>query len=89
MGEAENRQTMLTVFRAIIEGNVGLFHEQFCEDSVIEFPQSGERIVGPRDRRSAVHQPEHCRVSPAEGVPEARREVAHAAREPVARLAGC
>ena len=36
----------------------------------------------PRDRRAAVHQPEHRRVPPAQGVPEARREVAHAARAP-------
>ena len=26
----------------------------------------------PRDRRSAVHQPEHGRVPPAQGVPQAR-----------------
>ena len=52
MGEAENRQTVLTVFRAILEGDVGLFHRQFCEDSVIEFPQSGERIVGGANRRA-------------------------------------
>ena len=36
----------------------------------------------PRDRRSAVHQPEHGRVPPPQGVPEARREVTHAARPP-------
>ena len=33
----------------------------------------------PRDRRSALHQPEHRRVPPAQGVPQARREVTHAA----------
>ncbi len=36
----------------------------------------------PRDRRSAVHQPEHGRVPPPQGVPEARCEVTHAARPP-------
>src|SRR5262249_21673959 len=32
----------------------------------------------PGDRRAAVHQPEHRRVPPEEGVPQARREVPHA-----------
>jgi len=34
----------------------------------------------PRDRRSAVHQPQHGRVSPPQRVPEAGRQVTHAAR---------
>ena len=38
----------------------------------------------PRDRRAAVHQPEHGRVPPPQGVPQARREVTHAACEPPA-----
>ena len=52
-------------------------------------PQEAQisRLVGagkhePRDRRSAVHQPEHGRVPPPQGVPQARREVAHAACAP-------
>ena len=36
----------------------------------------------PRDRRATVHQSEHRRIPLGEGVPEARREVAHPAREP-------
>ena len=36
----------------------------------------------PRDRRAALHQPEHRRVPPAQGLPEARRKVTHAACEP-------
>ena len=36
----------------------------------------------PRDRRPAVHQPEHRRVPPAQGIPQARREVTHATRTP-------
>ena len=42
----------------------------------------GGRTHQSRDRRSAVHQPEHGRVPPAQGVPQARREVTHAARTP-------
>jgi ketosteroid isomerase-like protein len=52
MGEAENRQTVERVFQALTEGQVELFHAQFHEDSVIEFPQSGERIVGGESRRA-------------------------------------
>ena len=47
---------------------------------------AAQRAHQPRDRRSAVHQPEHRRVPPAQGVPEARREVTHAACEPLAGL---
>ena len=52
MGEAENRQTAERVFRAINDRDVSLFHDQFHADSVIDFPQSGERIVGDENRRS-------------------------------------
>jgi ketosteroid isomerase-like protein len=52
MGEAENRQTVKLVFQALTKGQVELFHAQFHEDSVIEFPQSGERIVGAENRRA-------------------------------------
>ena len=51
MGEAENRQTVERIFQALAEGQVELFHAQFHEDSVIEFPQTGERIVGGENRR--------------------------------------
>jgi hypothetical protein len=52
MGEAENRQTVERVFQALTEGQVELFHAQFHEDSVIEFPQTGERIVCGENRRA-------------------------------------
>ena len=52
MAEAENTQTVGRVFKALIEKDLDLFHEQFHEDSVIEFPQSGERIVGGVNRRA-------------------------------------
>lgn len=45
----------------------------------------GARKHKPGDRRSAVHQPEHGGVPPAQGVSQARRQVAHAAREPPPR----
>jgi ketosteroid isomerase-like protein len=51
MSEAENRKTAERVFRAINERDVVLFHDQFCADSVIDFPQSGERIAGDENRR--------------------------------------
>ncbi len=41
-----------------------------------------QRNDEPRDRRAALHHPEHRRVSPPQGVPQARREVPHAARTP-------
>lgn len=52
MGEVENRQTVERLFQALSERHVELFHAQFHEDSVIEFPQSGERIVGGESRRA-------------------------------------
>ena len=55
MGEPENRQTVERIFQALTEGRVDLFHAQFHEDSIIEFPQSGERIAGGESRR-AVYQ---------------------------------
>src|SRR5206468_7020639 len=42
----------------------------------------GGRPHEPRDRRSAVHQPEHGRVPPPQSVPQARRQVANAAGAP-------
>jgi hypothetical protein len=36
----------------------------------------------PNHRRPAVHHPEHRRVPPAQGIPQARREVTHPARTP-------
>jgi ketosteroid isomerase-like protein len=52
MGAVESRQTVERLFQALTEHDVELFHAQFHEDSVIEFPQSGERIVGDENRRA-------------------------------------
>ena len=43
---------MERLFEALVAGDVALFHDQFVEDSVIEFPQSRERIVGGENRRA-------------------------------------
>jgi ketosteroid isomerase-like protein len=51
MGEAENRQAVECLFEAIRASDVELFHGQFHDDSVLELPQSGERIVGDENRR--------------------------------------
>ena len=44
-------------------------------------PRRG-RSVGQRNRRADVHQPEHRRLSPPQGVPQAQRDVPDAARRP-------
>ena len=40
---------------------------------------AARRPLEPRDRRAAVHQPAHCRVPPAQGVHEARDQLAQRA----------
>jgi ketosteroid isomerase-like protein len=52
VGETNKTQTVEKLFQAIAEGDVELFHAQFQKDSIIEFPQSGERIAGEARRRS-------------------------------------
>jgi ketosteroid isomerase-like protein len=55
VSEHENRQTVERLVRALNEHDLELFDAQFHEDSVIEYPQSGERIVG-RENRRAVYE---------------------------------
>jgi hypothetical protein len=52
MGEQENRQTVERLIQGLNERDLDLFHAQFQEDSVMEYPQSGERIVGGENRRA-------------------------------------
>ena len=52
MPENENRQTVERLIQGLNERNLDLFHAQFHEDSVMEYPQSGERIVGGENRRA-------------------------------------
>ncbi len=52
MDEATNRQTVQNLIDAINSRRLDLFHEQFAEEAVMEYPQSGERIVGGANRRA-------------------------------------
>jgi ketosteroid isomerase-like protein len=53
--EAANRQAVERLFQALIDQDLEGFHGRFHDDSVIEFPQSAERIVG-GERRRAVYR---------------------------------
>jgi ketosteroid isomerase-like protein len=50
-GEEEVITEVGDLVKAIRADDVERFHEQFHDDSVLELPQSGERIVGNEDRR--------------------------------------
>jgi ketosteroid isomerase-like protein len=52
VGEQENREAVERMIRAINDRNLDLMDAQFHEDSVMEYPQSGERIVGGENRRA-------------------------------------
>ena len=52
MAEATNRETVERLVEALNTGDLELFHDQFHPDSVMEYPQSGERIVGSENRRA-------------------------------------
>jgi hypothetical protein len=51
----ENRRVAERLFQALIDQDLEGFHGLLHEDSVIGFPQSGERIVG-EERRRAVYR---------------------------------
>jgi len=53
MAGDENRRTVERVVQALNARDLELFDAQFHEDSVLEYPQSGERIVGGENRRGA------------------------------------
>jgi hypothetical protein len=52
MDEEANRQTVQRVIDALNGRNLDLFNEQFAEESVVEYPQSGERFVVGANRRA-------------------------------------
>jgi len=52
MGQQENRQTVERLVEALNTGDLELFDAQFHEDSVLEYPQSGERVLGGDNRRA-------------------------------------
>jgi hypothetical protein len=51
VSEQANRQTVERLIEGLNTRDLDLFHAQFHEDSVMEYPQSGERIVGGENRR--------------------------------------
>jgi hypothetical protein len=55
MGEKENLQVAERLWEALNEQNVDATEELYHEDCVIEWPQSGERIVG-RDNILAINR---------------------------------
>jgi ketosteroid isomerase-like protein len=52
VGEADNRKTVERLVDALNRRDLELFDQQFHEDSVMEYPQSGERVVGGDNRRA-------------------------------------
>jgi ketosteroid isomerase-like protein len=45
-------QAVEKLIQALNERDLELLHDQFHEDAVLEYPQSGERIVGGENRRA-------------------------------------
>jgi len=50
MSESANRETVERLIEGLNARDLELFHAQFHEDSIMEYPQSGERIVGGENR---------------------------------------
>ena len=80
MSEQANRDTVERLIQALNDRDLDAFHAQFHEDSVMEYPQSGERIVGGENRRAVYGafpglpkvSPSRIRVSGELAVVEAR-----------------
>jgi ketosteroid isomerase-like protein len=51
MGDQQNRETIERLFQCINDRKVEVTDELFHEDAVMEWPQSGERVVGGDNRR--------------------------------------
>ena len=65
MAERENYDTIERLVDALNRRDLELFDDQFHEDSVMEYPQSGERVVGGENRRSVYAAfPELPKVEP-------------------------
>ena len=52
MAETTNRETVERVIQGLNTQDLDLFHAQFHDDAVMEYPQSGERIIGAANRRA-------------------------------------
>jgi hypothetical protein len=62
-----NRAAVERVIEALNTRDLELFHAQFHDDAVMEYPQSGERIVGAENRRAVYGAfPGLPRVTPRE-----------------------
>jgi hypothetical protein len=80
VSEAENRETLERLVEGLNTRDLELFHAQFHDDAVMEYPQSGERIVGVENRRAVYGAfpglptvtPREVRVSGDLAVVEAR-----------------
>jgi ketosteroid isomerase-like protein len=65
MSDAENRATVEALIAAINGNDRDALHKVFAEDSVIEWPQSGERINGGQNRREIYNRfPSLPKVTP-------------------------
>jgi hypothetical protein len=65
MSEESNRHTVERLIEGLNTRDLALFHAQFHEDSVMEYVQSGERIVGGENRRGVYGAfPQLPRVDP-------------------------
>ena len=52
MGMDENRRTVERLLEVIDQGRVEEMDDLFHDDAVMEWPQSGERVVGAENRRA-------------------------------------
>lgn len=52
MGEQENRAVVERLIRCINDRQIEIMDELFHEDAVMDWPQSGERVVGGDNRRA-------------------------------------
>lgn len=65
MAAEDNRRTIERLLQVIDGGRVGEMDELFHDDAVMEWPQSGERVVGAENRRAIYSSfPSLPRVSP-------------------------
>lgn len=55
MSESENRKVIERLIACLNDGDIGVMDELFHEDAVMEWPQSGELVVG-GDNRRAIYQ---------------------------------
>ena len=52
MGEDQNRETIERLIQCLNDRKVELMDELFHDNAVMDWPQSGERVVGADNRRA-------------------------------------